>query len=190
MALILKSHLKHIALGLTAAALFGFSASAAAGIKAVSTAAPSKIERLNLSAINTNNAFSNQDTAIRFVEYTGIDKNLSLLLLSEVKTSPQVASAINEYGFETVKGKVVKAIKKVQQQNNSDWTLMLADVYLHHFNNLELQSILTERENSPHFAKMVELQSSISVEINTNGSTILNRARQQVFIQLEKELAA
>ncbi|MCK0068977.1 hypothetical protein [Kordiimonas laminariae] len=184
--------IKRIAISLLAISAVSVSAFAAPASGALFAAAPKSIKRPveTVSPYSFGLERSQQETAIRFIQYAGIDKNLSLLLLNDVKTSAQVTDAINRIGFEAVKEKVVTAIKRAQLSNKAEWTEMLATVYLNYFEGTELSSILTERESSPFFAKMVELQTAISHDVDTQGKLIYKRARQQVLDLLTKEFAA
>ena len=168
------------------------SAFAAPASSSLLAAAPKSIKRpaTDISPYSFAAERSQQEAAIRFIEYAGIDKNLSLLLLNDVKTASEVTDAIERMGFEPVKTKVVDAIKRAQLSNKAEWTEMLATVYLNYFEGTELSSILTERESSPFFVKMVELQTAISHDVDVQGELIFKRARQQVLELLTKELAA
>lgn len=184
--------IKRIAISLLAVSAVTISAFAAPASSSLLAAAPKSIKRpaADISPYSFAAERSQQEAAIRFIEYAGIDKNLSLLLLNDVKTSSEVTDAIERMGFEPVKTKVVDAIKRAQLSNKAEWTEMLATVYLNYFEGAELSSILTERESSPFFVKMVELQTAISHDVDVQGELIFKRARQQVLELLTKELAA
>lgn len=128
------------------------------------------------------------DTAIKFVRYTGLSKNLSLLLLHDVKDDAPVQGAIDKYGMKKVQGTVVKAIKAEQHKYSISWDQMLAGVYMQHFTTNELNSILAKREASPFFDRLLELQTVISEEIQENGKDIYVKARAGVMKQVSKQL--
>ncbi len=187
----LQLNIKHITLSIFASAVVSFSVAAAPASDTMFASAPGEYKRPSISTndYRLTTDFSKTETAVRFIEFSGIDKNLSLLLLHDVKTENQVTEAISRIGFEKVKSKVVVAIKKAQLAHKSDWSAMLAGVYLNYFESSELQSILTEKESSPFFTKMIELQTAISKDVDTKGKRIFERARSQVMKTLKAELA-
>jgi len=128
--------------------------------------------------------------ALRFVEMTGVYKNLSLLLLDEVKHSGTVQAAIKKHGFENVKLTVVRAIKKAQGDHAARWNTMLASVYQTHFGVDELNSILIKKEQSPHFKKLIDLQPTISSIVALKGENIFNDAHQQVMTLLSSDFVS
>lgn len=125
-----------------------------------------------------------QGIALRFVETTGLGKNLSLLLLDEVKRSPSVTAAIKEYGFDTVKQMVVYAIKDVQSAHAPAWNSMLAGVYEDYFDTSEMTSIMQKKERSPYFTKMLDRQSDIASAVAGEGQAIFTQAQTDVMQKL------
>ncbi|WP_262689873.1 hypothetical protein [Kordiimonas aestuarii] len=123
-----------------------------------------------------------------FVRFTGAVKNLSLLLLHDVKEEAHVKAAIKQYGFEKVQDTVVSAIRTAQLQYGAKWADMLAGIYDTHFNARELRSILQEKESSPHFVKLIEEQDAIAQAVRIDGHDIYVAARAQVMSQLEAAL--
>ncbi len=133
---------------------------------------------------------SSREAAIRFLRYTGTNKNLSLMLLNTVKHEGDVQSAIKQFGFNKVQGSVVRAIRGAQLSYDRKWNDMLADVYLLHFEAGELLSILKQKEQSPYFEKLISLQNEISEAVHSQGKGILAEAKQQVMAQLSAEFRA
>ncbi|MFC3052766.1 DUF2059 domain-containing protein [Kordiimonas pumila] len=127
--------------------------------------------------------------ALKFIEATGIYKNLSLLLLNEVKTSTPVQAAIRQHGFETVKTAVVQAIRVAQTTYAGEWNTMMAGIYNQHFNKDELRSILMEKEQSPHFEKMITLQPVIAAAVAVQGKAIFEEAQKTVLQQISTDFA-
>lgn len=121
------------------------------------------------------------EAAVSFVRYTGISKNLSLLLLHDVKNTDTVTAAIQKYGFEKVKQAVVNAIKAEQNKHAIAWDNVLAHVYLKHFDAKALSSIQQDREASPHFITMLEMQDEISGEVQKNGLPVIQAAKASVL---------
>ena len=127
-------------------------------------------------------------TAQDFVLYTGIVKNLSLLLLHDVKDDVQVQAAIKRYGFDKVQNSVVKAIRLAQATHSRPWSDMLAGIYEDRFEASELKSILVEKEASPHFVKLLDQQDAIADAVKRQGKDIYAAARAQVMSQLSSAL--
>lgn len=126
--------------------------------------------------------------ALDFVRHTGVVKNLSLLLLHDVKNEAHVQAAIKRYGFDKVQKTVVSAIRVAQLEHGAEWGDMLAGIYGSHFNAGELKSILAEKESSPHFGKLIEEQDAIAAAVKADGQDIYTEARAQVMRQLERAL--
>lgn len=128
------------------------------------------------------------DTALKFVLETGISKNLSLLLLHDVKNSAPVRDAIRQYGMDKVQATVVQVIRSVQASYGSDWNQMLASVYERHFDAHALQSLIQKRDASPHFIRLLDLQDEIAMAVKTNGNNILDKARADVMAGIKASL--
>jgi len=126
--------------------------------------------------------------ALDFVRHTGVVKNLSLLLLHDVKEEAHVQAAIKRYGFNKVQKTVVQAIRLAQLTHGAEWGDMLAHIYDVRFDAAELTSILREKESSPHFGKLVEAQDGIASAVRHDGQEIYAEARAQVMRQLEAAL--
>ncbi len=129
-----------------------------------------------------------QSPALDFVRHTGVVKNLSLLLLHDVKNEAHVQAAIKRYGFDKVQKTVVSAIRVAQLEHGAEWGDMLAGIYGAHFKASELKSILAEKESSPHFGKLIEEQDAIAAAVRADGQDIYAEARAQVMRQLEHAL--
>lgn len=119
--------------------------------------------------------------ALMFVRKAGLSKNLSMLLLEDIKQAEEVDNAIDRVGMDKVQAKVVRAIRLAQQAHETEWTELLARVYSEHFTANELKSILQERENSPHFARLFDLQKAIAQSIQLQGKSIYDQARSEVL---------
>jgi len=128
------------------------------------------------------------ETALQFVRFTGLTKNLSLLLLNDVKNEIPVKAAIERYGMDKVQVSVVRAIRIAQNTYAREWNLMLANVYKSHFGGSELQSILAKREASPFFVHLVDLQTVIASDVKTEGGVIFSHARADVMRQVLLDL--
>lgn len=119
--------------------------------------------------------------ALEFVEIAGLTKNLSLLLLEDVKQSEEVNAAIDRDGMDSVQSKVVRAIRAAQKAHGGEWADILARAYSQHFTAAELKSILNERENSAHFIRLLQLQEKLAETIRLEGNAIFNQARSEVL---------
>jgi hypothetical protein len=131
---------------------------------------------------------ANVSPALDFVRHTGVVKNLSLLLLHDVKNEAHVQAAIKRYGFDKVQKTVVTAIRMAQLEHGAEWGDMLAGIYDSRFDAGELKSILAEKESSPHFGKLIEAQDAIAAAVRHDGQDIYAEARAQVMRQLERAL--
>ncbi len=131
---------------------------------------------------------SKDDIALRFVVATGAVKNLSLLLLNDVKHDAGVQEAIKRYGMAHVQNTVVKAIRATQRHYANDWGALLAEIYRAHLSDEELGDIISKRGTSRHFAKLLEQQEAIAADLSDRGHLIFTRARQDVMRQLETAL--
>ncbi len=128
------------------------------------------------------------DAAFDFVRFSGASKNLSLLLLHDVKDDAFVKAAIKRYGFTHVRDSVIRAIKKAQVTYAASWSTMLATIYDARFDEGELKSILREKESSPHFVKLLDEQDNIASDVREKGEDIFASARAQVMATLSSDL--
>ncbi len=128
------------------------------------------------------------DAALKFVRKSGISKNLSLLLLHEVKNSAAVRAAIKRYGMAHVQETVVQVIRNVQASYDADWNQMLAGVYENHFDARALHSLMSKRDASPHFIKLLDLQDEIATAVKANGGNIFGKARADVLAGIKASL--
>lgn len=128
------------------------------------------------------------ETALNFVERTGITKILPLLILQDVKNRRQIRAAVSQYGMDKVQATVVEAIKQAQKQYAPKWNQLMASIYVEHFSAQELASILAKREASPYFPRLLELQTTISEAVNDRGHHMVNEARTDVMIQVADAL--
>lgn len=125
------------------------------------------------------------DSALAFVRGAGITKNLSLLLLQDVKNTATVQSAIKRMGMDRVQLHVIKAIRAAQKSHEGEWAKVLAGIYSQHFSSRELRSIMKKRDASPHFVRMLELQATISDAVLTHGRAVFSQAREDVLGDLD-----
>lgn len=132
---------------------------------------------------------SSFDAAIEFIRVAGISRNLSLLLLEDVKTNKQVDAAIDRIGMDRVQRSVIRAIKAAQRSHEREWTELLAGIYSTHFDAAALRSILRERESSSHFLRLVELQDTIALAIRKQGAAVFAHALDEVMGDLTVQLA-
>ncbi|WP_417450060.1 hypothetical protein [Kordiimonas sp.] len=126
--------------------------------------------------------------AQNFVRVTGAVKNLSLMLLHDVRHEAHVKAAIQQYGFQKVQATVVSAIRLAQLEYGAQWGNMLAGIYTARFKADELHSIVREKESSPHFIKLLSEQDAIAAAVKENGHDIYAAARAQVMMQLDAAL--
>lgn len=130
------------------------------------------------------------DAAMAFVKKTGLNKNLSLLLLETMKRDRLVLSAIKTKGLKTVQGIVVNAIIREREQHKNNWEHILASTYSKFFRAAELESLAIEKEKSPYFARLISIQNEITVQVNTKGSTLLETAERNVKARIAADLGA
>ena len=123
-----------------------------------------------------------------FVRNAGLSRNLSLLLLEEVKNTSQVDTAIDRFGMDMVQLLVVQAIKSAHQSHEAAWTDVLAKVYSDHFSQEELASLMRDKEQSPSFTRLLTLQEEIGNSILTEGETVFSQARAEVMDTLSLQL--
>lgn len=133
-----------------------------------------------------------QDTeaALAFVRETGLNKNLSLMLLETMKKDITVLSAIESKGFKAVQRVVVNAIILERAEHEADWNKVLAGVYSKHFSTAELNSLARLKEKSPYFVRLISLQNEITAMINEAGSALLKTAERNVKNRVEAALGA
>ncbi|WP_262696247.1 hypothetical protein [Kordiimonas aquimaris] len=130
------------------------------------------------------------DAALTFVKKTGLNKNLSLLLLETMKRDRLVLSAIRAKGLKAVQGIVVNAIILEREQHKSAWEHILATTYSKFFRAAELESLAVEKEKSPYFARLISIQNEITTQVNTQGSSILETAERNVKARIAADLGA
>lgn len=174
----------------------GFGSSAAAS-SMVASMAPTKPVRGNSTSSVTGtieDSFLTQElsgsfaAAQVFVRNAGLSRNLSLLLLEEVKNTAQVNTAIDQFGMDVVQLMVVQAIKSAHQSHEAAWTDVLAKVYSEHFTQDELASLMRDKEQSPAFIRLLTLQEKIGDSILTEGETVFSHARAEVMDALSLQL--
>lgn len=122
--------------------------------------------------------------AEKFIRLAGISKNLSLLLLQDVKNAQAVNAAIDRLGMDKVQASVVRAIRSAQKSHEGEWVQVLAGIYSQHFTGTQLRSIMTERELSPHFPRLVEMQDVIADAVQEQGRVIFTQALTDVMGEL------
>lgn len=160
---------------------------------AASAAVPEAPKKPALSVLSQDALFATlpqpgEDIALRFVVATGAVKNLSLLLLDDVKHNAGVQAAIKQYGMVHVQNAVVKAIRATQREYANDWSALLAEIYRDHLSDEELDDILSNRTSSRHFVKLLEQQDAIAADLSDRGHLIFTRALQDVLRILETAL--
>lgn len=122
--------------------------------------------------------------AEEFIRVAGLSKNLSLLLLQDIKNADEVNAAIDRLGMDRVQATVVTAIKTAQKSHESEWVQMLAGIYSEHFTSAQLRSIMVERETSPHFVRLIALQDTISAAVQEQGRAVFTQALDEVMGEL------
>jgi len=130
------------------------------------------------------------DAAMTFVKKTGLNKNLSLLLLETMKRDRLVLSAIKTKGLKTVQGIVVNAIILEREQHKDTWENILASTYSKFFRATELESLAVEKEKSPYFARLISIQNEITAQVNNEGSSLLETAERNVKARIAADLGA
>lgn len=128
--------------------------------------------------------------ALEFVRRTGLNKNLSLILLEGLKTDELVTHAIQRDGFDHVQSVVVNAIKAERDRLASEWDAVLAHTYSRFFSAPELASLANYQDASPYFVRLVELQEQISAAIALHGSDLLDEAQRSVKARVAADLGA
>ncbi len=186
----------HIIAAAVIAGTFGFGAPATAS-SMVFAAAPTKpVRDYDVPAIGgtIEDSFLVQEThgsfaaAQVFVRNAGLSRNLSLLLLEDMKANADVDAAIDRFGMDIVQLSVIQAIKTAQKSHDAAWTDVLANVYGDHFTPQELASLMREKEHSPSFDRLLELQQAIGSRILSEGEAVLSHARAEVLGTLATQL--
>ncbi len=126
----------------------------------------------------------NNKVALKFIKRTGITKNLSLLVLQDVKNRRQIKDAIALYGMPKVQETVVDAIKAAHKIYAPRWNQLMAEIYVEHFTATELASIMAKREASPFFPRLLDLQDTISKAVHARGDQMVASARVDVMDQV------
>jgi len=154
-------------------------ASASKAPTKIQPTAPAPVESFSsLTSLRSNKV------ALTFVERTGITKNLSLLVLEDVKNRRQIRDAISLYGMDKVQSTVVDAIKAAQKIYAPQWNQLMAEIYVEHFSAAELASILAEREASPYFPRLLDLQDTIANSVHARGGQMVATARIDVMSEV------
>ncbi|MEX0300372.1 MAG: hypothetical protein AB3N28_14960 [Kordiimonas sp.] len=153
---------------------------------ALAAAKTSKIPHKNWdhaseTAFSPNSNLGTLSTALRFVLVTGLHKNLSLLLLHDVKNQKPIQDVVKQHGMDKAQDAVVKAIRSAKNSHAAEWNEMLASIYKRHFSDEALQSIMTERETSPYFSELIEKQALIAAETQIHGKDIFTEAKADVL---------
>jgi len=130
------------------------------------------------------------DAALTFVRSTGLNKNLSLILLESMKHDSLVVNAIKNKGLKQVQNIIVHAIISERIHFESDWDQILANTYSQFFTANELISLARDKSQSPYFSRLVELQGEIAQRINTDGVNILSAAKRSIKSRVAADLVA
>ncbi len=138
-------------------------------------------QRSSEAAFSPSSNLGTLSTALKFVLVTGLHKNLSLLLLHDVKNQKPIQDVVKLHGMDKAQDAVVRAIRSAKNSHAAEWNEMLAGVYNRHFSDEELQSIMTERETSPYFDGLIEKQALIAAETQVHGKDIFTEAKADVL---------
>ena len=173
---------------------FGSALAASSMVASLAPTKPSSMNNVPAATGTIEDSFLTQKTAGSFaaaqvfVRNAGLSKNLSLLLLEEVKNTSQVDAAIDRFGMDRVQLMVVQAIKSAHQSHEAAWVDVLAKVYSDHFTEAELASLMRDKEQSPSFTRLLTLQKTIGDSILSEGKTVFSHARTDVMDTLSLQL--
>lgn len=114
--------------------------------------------------------------ALSFVQRTGLNNNFVQLLAKFGAMTRTVQSLIAEHGLETVTEVYRTKVNQAVGKYGDEWTANLARIYGAEFTAEELDSLATQRKDSPHFARMVAFRDTAGKRMRAASNDLMEKA--------------
>lgn len=118
--------------------------------------------------------------ALSFVQRTGLDKNFVQLLAKFGAMTKTVQSLIAERGLEAVTEVYRAQVNGAVSRYGDEWAANLARIYGAEFTPEEMESLVTERDQSPHFAHMVAFRDTAGRRMRETSKDLMEKALFEV----------
>jgi len=116
-----------------------------------------------------------EDDAINFVQETKLGNNLAPMAVRIAITSESYQAIVADLGEEEAQKLVGKHLKSSVESHQAEWNKNLASSYLEFFSAEELNSLLSEKAESPHFAKFKGQQLDVGTSMQKKSTDLLEK---------------
>ena len=118
--------------------------------------------------------------ALEFVRRTGLNNNFVQLLAKFGAMTRTVQSLIGKFGLEAVTEVFRAQVNQTVGKYGDEWTANLARIYGAEFTAEELDSLATQRNDSPHFARMVAFRDTAGKRMRAASNDLMEKALFEV----------
>lgn len=118
--------------------------------------------------------------ALEFVQRTGLNNNFVQLLAKFGAMTRTVQSLIGKFGLETVTEVFRAKVNQTVDKYGDEWTANLARIYGAEFTAEELDSLATQRNDSPHFARMLAFSDTAGKRMRAASNDLMEKALFEV----------
>lgn len=118
--------------------------------------------------------------ALEFVRRTGLNNNFVQLLAKFGAMTRTVQSLIGKFGLEAVTEVFRAQVNRTVGKYGDEWTANLARIYGAEFTAEELDSLATQRNDSPHFARMVAFRDTAGKRMRAASNDLMEKALFEV----------
>ncbi|MEQ9555426.1 MAG: hypothetical protein RIG67_06620 [Rhodospirillales bacterium] len=118
--------------------------------------------------------------ALEFVRRTGLNNNFVQLLAKFGAMTRTVQSLIGKFGLEAVTEVFRAQVNQTVGKYGDEWTANLARIYGAEFTAAELDSLATQRNDSPHFARMVAFRDTAGRRMRAASNDLMEKALFEV----------
>ena len=118
--------------------------------------------------------------ALEFVRRTGLNNNFVQLLAKFGAMTRTVQSLIGKFGLEAVTEVFRAQVNQTVGKYGDEWTANLARIYGAEFTAEELDSLATQRNDSPHFARMVAFRDTAGRRMRAASNDLMEKALFEV----------
>ena len=114
-----------------------------------------------------------EDDALAFVEATGVGKNLPHMAIMVASNMQTYRTMVKDIGEEKANFLTKKHIQEAVDKYKKQWDRNLAQSYLEFFSAEELNSIVSEKYNSPYFNKFRSKQNEVGTSMQKRSGQLL-----------------
>ena len=118
---------------------------------------------------------SSEDDAIAFVNKAGLGRNLSKIALRVATNTQTYRIMVADLGKSEASILVGKHLQKSVGNHQKEWNKNLANSYLEFFSGVELNSIISEKSDSPYFSKFRNKQKDVGGRMQEKSNKLLQK---------------